>query len=256
MAVSIIERSLLNQRKWYIQPLDPRSSENIYKLLKGGELVDPKTAVGCPDNNGYRLCQTDLKMVKTLMEEMSLGGLTAERTDFGFNFFVYVKERDEKNPRFCFASTREMREENGKIHKERHKRGSVELSLVRSPKPVEEKPEPSFILRKEEETAVTDTSQETEKVSPSRSKRPAIYRISTHAKKVISLLSDELSKEEKETGPIPNLSEGNEQVWNVSPLVALAMKAHAKMGFLHFRIWKRDEKGNYILIGKYPRQLK
>ncbi len=254
MTMTLSDRILSKQRKWYIQPLDPGSSEKIYQLLKGAESIRPTKAIGCPEENGYQLKEADRKTVQFLMEETSINGLNSEGTDFGVNFFVYVKERDDKFPRFCFASTKAMREENGKKHKKREGLGPVQLKIVPSVRP-ETKKIPSFAIPKATPPAI-ENSVVLEKISHSRTKSKSLYRVSTHHKRMISLLEEELSKADEDTNPIPNLSEGNESVWSVPPSVVLELKVHAKIKFLHFRIWKKDGSGNYFLVGQYPRQVK
>ena len=250
MALSLSDRILLKQRKWYLQPLDPGSSEKIYRLLKNAKSVRSTETTGCPEENGYQLREADRKTVQSLMEETSINGLNSEGTDFGVNFFVYIKNCDDTFPRFCFASTSAMRAENGKKHKKREGLGPVQLKAVPSTK-ITNKKEPSFAIPR----AIQEKDKE--EVTPfSHSKRNSLYRITTHHKRTISLLEEELSKTGEDTKPIPHLSEGSESVWSTPPNVVLELKIHTRLKFLHFRIWKKDEGGNYLLIGQYPRSLK
>ncbi|MCX6735755.1 MAG: hypothetical protein NTZ13_01605 [Candidatus Parcubacteria bacterium] len=248
--MTLSDRILSRQRKWYIQPLDPGSSEKIYRLLKNAKSVRSTETTGCPKENGYQLREADRKTVQSLMEETSIKGLNSEGTDFGVNFFVYVKNSDDKFPRFCFASTSAMRAENGKKHKKREGIGPVQLKAIPSAK-ITGKKEPSFIIPR-----VDQEKNEEELIPFPRSKRNSLYRITTHHKRMISLLEEELSQAGEDIKPIPNLSEGNESVWNVSPEVVLKLKIHTRLKFLHFRIWKKDSSGNYLLVGQYPRQVK
>ncbi|MCX6736339.1 MAG: hypothetical protein NTZ13_04615 [Candidatus Parcubacteria bacterium] len=252
MTITLSDRVLLRQRKWYIQPLDPMSSEKIYRLLKNAKSVRSTETTGCPEENGYQLREADRKTVQSLMEETSINGLNSEGTDFGVNFFVYVKNRDDTFPRFCFASTSAMRAENGKKHKKREGLGPVQLKAVLSTK-ITNKKEPSFAIPRAEQKKHEDKK---EIVPFSHSKRNSLYRITTYHKRTISLLEEKLSQAGEDTKPIPHLSEGSESVWGASPNVVLELKIHARIKFLHFRIWKKDEGGNYLLIGQYPRSLK
>ncbi len=249
--MSLSDRVLSRQRKWYIQPLDPGSSEKIYRLLRDAESIRSTETIGCPQENGYQLRQADRKTVQTLMEETSLNGLNSEGTDFGVNFFVYVKNRDDKFPKFCFASTSEMRRENGKKHKKREGLGPVELKIIYSA-PI--KKESSFVIPKQSDE--DDDCEKKENASLPRARKNSLYRVTTHHKRMISLLEEELSNAGEDVNPIPNMSEGNESVWSVSPEVVLRLKIHTKLKFLHFRIWKRDGNGNYLLVGQYPKQVK
>jgi hypothetical protein len=249
MITNFFKRLHSEQRKWYIQPLDPGSSSRLYLLLKGAKTFDPKMTTGCPRAVSDRLIETDRKTIKTLMEETSIGALTAEGTDYGINFFVYFKEKDEEKPRYCFASTSAMRRENGSKHKERPLLGSLALTVYRSEKPPKEKT--AIAIQKEEPIKI----QPVEKISPIRFKRPSKYRISTHHKKAFQLLSDELQKAGEPTEPIPNIREGMDEVWDVPSSSVLAMKILASRQLLYFRIWEKDEKGAYRMIGKYPKEI-
>ncbi|MFA5831037.1 MAG: hypothetical protein WC878_04390 [Candidatus Paceibacterota bacterium] len=262
MTTSAFERFYFKRRKWYIQPCDCMSSEKINELFKNAETLSPKQTTGCPDNNAWRLRRVDRKEIKTLMEETSLGALKAEGTDFGINFFVYVREWNEDCARFCSATTKEMREKNGKGHKDRFGKIGAHLTVISSEKFQGEK-RPTFTLKREE-TPTRDyppkapdetVPENSEKESFQRRKCQTPYRISTNQTSAIRLLEEELKKAGADTKPIPRLRvrNGIDNVWEVPPSVVLVMKIRAKKQFLRFGIWKRDKvKEEYTQIERFP----
>jgi hypothetical protein len=72
-------------------------------------------------------------------------------------------------------------------------------------------------------------------------------------------LVEELTKINETTEPLPDLKVGpgeTESAYAVPASVVLEMKVKAKHRFLHFGIWKKNDKGEYKEIERYPRIVK
>jgi hypothetical protein len=263
------------RRKWYIQPLDAMSSQEIYKLTEGSEKIYPRDAIGPPKNmekDGHHLALISFEKIKELMSKTSLGALDCPITDFGLNFYIYAKEMDEDKPRYRFASTSRLRKENAiQYNNNRPKPSGLNSKNKAKLKKVPSKPKPlpTFTLKTnriknnaicEENIAPEKAKTESlEKMSLKYRNILSLYRISTHHTLVLNFLIDELTKINKTTEPIPGLKIGpgkTESVYDVPASVVLEMKVKANHRFLHFGIWKKNDKNEYVEIERYPHFVK
>jgi hypothetical protein len=257
MKDSNFDRIRSKQKKWYIQPAenDSHSAQEIYKLLKNAQRIEWYTVLGCPTYNDFHLRETDRKTILRLLAEASIQALESSGTDFGLNFYVYVKEWNESRPRYRFATTDKMRKINGAHHKNRRSLDLIAPKLVFFQK-FDTNLLPVFILHRENETGYSDEpKKKAKKVILKRFKPPSLYRISTHDERVIKVMIAAFEKAGKPAEAIPDLREGSENkefVWNVSPSLVLELKGFAKnKNFVYFKIWKRNHRGQYSLVKIY-----
>ncbi|MCK9351538.1 MAG: hypothetical protein WCT49_00480 [Candidatus Paceibacterota bacterium] len=251
---ALIARVRFKRRKWYLQPLDPRSAEKIYEMNVGHTRIDPTEAVGLPkkfEKDSHGLVETSWKMIESLTDEMSAGALDLPVTDFGLNFYVYSKEWGDDKPRYRFASTVKIRRENAvQYNTERPTAGSeVKLKKV----PLKQK-EPLRLTLNGKEQPLPEQHTPPALEAP-RYNRDSLYRISTGHDLAIQILVSELIKADEPKEPIPMKwlgPDGDELVWGVSASIVLNMKAHPDRKILRFNVWKQNNDGGYNKLERYP----